>query len=79
MCLAIVIFIFLTPKAWFEKSEKLATQPEKIIVQAGDLSPDKDAMEKRVREVTGRNDAKVIGFTEKSDEAGRKYYEIIIR
>lgn len=79
MCLAIVIFIFLTPKAWFEKSEKLATQPEKIIVQAGDLSPDKDELEKRVRELTGRNDAKVIGVTERSDQAGQRYYEIIIR
>jgi hypothetical protein len=25
-CLLIIAFIFLTPKAWFEKAEKLATQ-----------------------------------------------------
>ena len=25
-CLLIIAFIFLTPKSWFEKAEKLATQ-----------------------------------------------------
>ena len=32
-CLLIVAFIFLTPKAWFEKAEKLATQTAASVVR----------------------------------------------
>ncbi len=32
-CLLIVAFIFLTPKAWFEKRERLATQTTTPFVQ----------------------------------------------
>jgi len=40
-CLLIVAFIFLTPKAWFERAEKLATQTASSVVRvqsAPDLS-----------------------------------------
>jgi hypothetical protein len=50
LCLLIVAFIFLTPKVWFERDEKLATQTSRLIVKAEDFSPDKTEMEKRVRE-----------------------------
>lgn len=33
-CLLIIAFIFLTPKAWFEKQEK-ATQTASVTVKAG--------------------------------------------
>jgi len=37
LCILIVAFIFLTPKAWFDKSEKLATQsPPVAVKQAAD-------------------------------------------
>lgn len=32
-CLLIIAFIFLTPKAWFEKAEKLATQTAASVVK----------------------------------------------
>jgi hypothetical protein len=32
-CLLIIAFIFLTPKAWFEKAEKLATQTAAEVVR----------------------------------------------
>jgi len=32
-CLLIIAFIFLTPKTWFEKREKLATQTARVIVK----------------------------------------------
>lgn len=32
-CLLIIAFIFLTPKAWFEKAEKLATQTVVSVVR----------------------------------------------
>lgn len=79
LCLAIVIFIFFTPKAWFEKGEKLATQPEKILVQAVGLPGEKEALQRKVREILGRPDARIEGFEEKQDSNGQKFYEIIIR
>jgi len=33
LCLLIMAFIFLTPKTWFEKSERLATQTPAANVQ----------------------------------------------
>ena len=51
-CLLIVAFIFLTPKYWFDKREKLATQTTRLIVKAKDFSPDKSECEKRVREIS---------------------------
>ncbi|MBC7898654.1 MAG: hypothetical protein H7070_01255 [Saprospiraceae bacterium] len=32
-CLLIVSFIFLTPKAWFNKPERPATQTQRVVVQ----------------------------------------------
>jgi hypothetical protein len=32
-CLLIIAFIFLTPKPWFEKAEKLATQTANSVVR----------------------------------------------
>jgi hypothetical protein len=32
-CLLIIAFIFLTPKGWFEKAEKLATQTATSVVR----------------------------------------------
>jgi len=32
-CLAIILFIFLTPKSWFDHAEKLATQTASAIVR----------------------------------------------
>lgn len=32
-CLLIIAFIFLTPKSWFERAEKLATQTAASIVR----------------------------------------------
>ena len=37
-CLLIIAFIFLTPKAWFEKREKLATQNARLIVKTEDFT-----------------------------------------
>jgi len=32
-CLLIVAFIFLTPKSWFDRAEKLATQTASSVVR----------------------------------------------
>jgi len=53
-CLLIIAFIFLTPKAWFEKRERLATQTARRVVKAGDLSFDKKHSEEQISEARDR-------------------------
>lgn len=78
-CLLIVAFIFLTPKSWFDKREKLATQTSRVIVQPKDFSPEKVVLEQRVREITGNPNAQVIEWHEKKNSRGETVYEVDIR
>ena len=48
-CLLIIAFIFLTPKSWFEKTEKLATQNEQTAVKQQDFSLDKEKFASQIR------------------------------
>jgi uncharacterized protein YlxW (UPF0749 family) len=77
-CLLIIAFIFLTPKSWFEKREKLATQTSRLIVKAEDFSEDKNEMSKRVKELSGNADAEILELHEKKDDKGEVIYEIEI-
>jgi hypothetical protein len=43
-CLLIIAFIFLTPKTWFEKREKLATQTARVAVKAKDSPIEKNQL-----------------------------------
>jgi len=78
-CLLIIAFIFLTPKTWFEKREKLATQTARLVVQAEDFSPEKNEMEKRVKELSGNPNAEVLQWSKKKNARGETFYEIDIR
>ena len=78
-CLLIVAFIFLTPKSWFDRREKLATQTSRLIVQQADFSPDRGVLEKRVREISGNPNAEILGWHEKVNGRGETVYEIDIR
>ena len=78
-CLLIIAFIFLTPKMWFEKREKLATQTARLIIQAEDFSPDRSIMEKRVKELSGNPNAEIVDLHEKKNAKGETIYEIEIR
>lgn len=78
-CLLIVAFIFLTPKSWFDKREKLATQTSRLIVKPEDFSPEKSILEQRVREISGNPAAQVIEVREKKNARGETVYEIDIR
>ena len=78
-CLLIVAFIFLTPKSWFEKRERLATQTARLIVKAQDFTLEKSEMQKRVRELSGNPNAEILDFHEKKDPSGNTFYEIEIR
>lgn len=78
-CLSIVAFIFLTPKSWFDKREKLATQTSRLIVKAQDFSLVESERKKKVRELIGNPDAEIVDFKERRNEGGELYYEIEIR
>lgn len=78
-CLLIVAFIFLTPKSWFEKRDRLATQTTRLIVQASDFSTEKQLLQQRVRDLSGNPDAVVVDWREKKNARGETIYEIDIR
>lgn len=77
-CLLIVAFIFLTPKSWFDKHEKLATQTARVIVKAEDFSTDRRIMTQKVKEFSGNPNAEILEWHEKKKENGEIYYEIEI-
>ena len=78
-CLLIVAFIFLTPKSWFDKKERLATQTSKLIVKARDFSADKSVMARRVKDLSGNPNAEILDMHEKINADGEMIYEIEIR
>ncbi len=78
-CLLIVLFIFATPKTWFEKREKLATQTARLIVKAEGFSLEKSELEKRVRELSGNENAEILDWHERKNADGETFYEIDIR
>ena len=78
-CLMIVAFIFLTPKEWFERRDRLATLTSRIIVQASDFSPEKNILQQRVRDMSGNPEAIVVDWREKKNNRGETVYEVDIR
>lgn len=79
LCVVCLIFIFLTPKDWFERKEKTATPSARFIVKADEFSTEKTMMEKKVKEISGNPNAEIIGFRERKDNQGNTFYEIDIR
>jgi hypothetical protein len=79
LCFLIILFIFLTPKQWFDRKETLATQTSRLIVKAKDFSPDRNELEKRVRRETGNPNAEIIKLNERKDASGETFYEIEVR
>ena len=78
-CLAIVAFIFLTPKSWFVGRGTLATRTNVVIVKVTEVSVETDSLQKRVREITGDGMAEIVGWREIIDPNGEKVYEVEIR
>jgi hypothetical protein len=78
-CLLMVAFIFLTPKSWLDRRERLATPISRIIVQASDFSPDKSILQQRIREISGNPDAVIVDWRAKNNAHGETVYEVDIR
>ena len=87
LCVVILVFIFLTPKSWFatsERAESLQHQRPTSTVFIGaevvEKEGDRTEIEHRVRSLTGRPDAAVIGVRPVTDQQGKvKGYEVDIR
>ena len=61
-CLLIIAFIFLTPKSWFEKRERLATQTARLIVKEQDFSPEKNRIQSRFEALDGNRNAEILDW-----------------
>jgi hypothetical protein len=88
LCVVILIFIFLTPKSWFENSERrgyLAHQnpTASTVLISPELienAQDKGQIEQAVRTFMGRNDVQVLNIRKVADQDGRtRGYEVDIR
>ncbi len=88
LCVLILAFIFLTPKSWFENGERTSAKGHQISLEriylpvnealTGPLSTSE--IEQRVRDITGRLDARVISTRPKADNMGKTIaYEVDIR
>jgi hypothetical protein len=78
LCFLIILFIFLTPKTWFDRKEKLTTLNASLIVKARDFSSDRAELEKRVREKSGNPSAEIIRINERKTDDGEIFYELEI-
>jgi hypothetical protein len=88
LCVVILIFIFLTPKKWFESSERPLTNghqspvAEKVFLSREVIGNQADTsqIEQRVRERTGRREVAVVAVKELFDRDGQfSGFEVDIR
>lgn len=84
LCVLILVFIFLTPKSWFENTAfQRSHAAQATIVLAADVvgaQPDRGEFERQARAVTGRAAAEVVAVRERRDASGRLIaYEVDIR
>ena len=84
LCVLILVFIFLTPKSWFENSAYKRTHmgQETIAVDTDVVGAqlDKTEIERRARQKAGRPEAQVTVVRELHDASGKLIaYEVDIR
>ena len=84
LCVLILVFIFLTPKSWFENSAYQRTHMgQTTIIMAVDVIDsqlDRSEIERRVRQLTGRPGAQVGEMRPRRDASGKLIaYEVDIR
>ncbi|MEP6741799.1 MAG: hypothetical protein ABJB61_04815 [bacterium] len=88
LCVVILIFIFLTPKSWFENGERRAglahqnptAQTLVVGTEVVEKAKDRGELEERLRAFTGRPDLQVLDVHKVTAPDGRTTgYEIDIR
>src|SRR5215470_10658692 len=74
LCVLILVFIFLTPKSWFENTQFRRSHAVKNILLGTEVlgtSGDRAEIERRVRTLTGRPDAVVTEVRPRRDDTGK--------
>jgi hypothetical protein len=87
LCVLILVFIFLTPKAWFTNSERqgetVHPKPTSTLLlgtEVIDNAGDRARIQERVRTLTGRAEVEVVEVRKVFDNQGNpKGYEVDIR
>ncbi len=79
LCLLIVAFIFLTPKQWFDRKDRLATQTTRVVVKQHEFSPDRTQLLARVRQLSGNESAEVVEWRESRNGQGETIYLVDIK
>ena len=84
LCVLILVFIFLTPKGWFENTEfrHVHIGSTTVVVSAELIGgqADKETIERRAKALAARPEGRVTAMREQRDEKGRLIgYEVDIR
>ena len=76
----ILVFIFLTPKSWFENTEFRQRKTVVISAEVVGSHADRTAIGQRAKEVDGRPESQVTDVRERRDGTGKLIgYEVDIR
>ncbi len=84
LCVLILVFIFLTPKSWFENTAYRRSHAAQttVVISANVVAnqSDRGEIERRARQAAGRNEGQVTAVRERRDESGKVIaYEVDIR
>jgi hypothetical protein len=84
LCVLILVFIFLTPKSWFENTAfQRSHAGQTTVIMPADVAGaqlDKGEIERRARHLSGRTTIQVIAMRERRDATGKLIsYEVDIR
>ncbi len=88
LCALILVFIFLTPKSWFEAGERQARVMHQsptsatvyVIAEVAGNEEDKGRLQERVRALSGNANAEVVAVRKVQDKEGRTLgYQVDIR
>lgn len=80
LCVLILVFIFLTPKSWFENTEFRRHRTVVISADVVGAQTDREGIERRAKEVAGRPVGRVTAVRERRDASGKLIaYEVDIR
>ena len=88
LCVLILIFIFLTPRSWFDNAEFRKTHlvlqaPSSVVVMDADVigkTMDTGVIEGRARQLSGHPEAQITRVQERRDSDGRLIgYDVDIR
>jgi hypothetical protein len=88
LCVVILVFIFLSPKSWFENGERRVqaghqTQAVSTVILGAEMidnERDRVRLEERVRAITGRANVQVVDVRPRRDKNGTIVgYEVDIR